>query len=53
MVVNECNVATSIDASEGLSSYADVECLESDIIRDQIKDITVMSKVMTEYVFDP
>ena len=55
MVVNECNVATQIDESEGLSTYVtdNVECLDSDTILDQIKDITVMSKVMTQYVFDP
>ena len=55
MVVNECNVATRIDTSESLGTYVndDVECLDSDTILDQIKDITVMSKVMTQYVFDP
>ena len=55
MVVNECNVATQVDESEGLSTYVTdgAECLDSDTILDQIKDITVMSKVMTQYVFDP
>ena len=55
MVVNECNTALQIDQENNLSSYVDtsIGCLDFEQAQSYVNTVTVMSKVMTHYIFDP
>ena len=52
MVVNRCDVAASIDAENGLSTYANTTCVDSTRIDDAITDIRGLYKTV-QHVFAP
>ena len=51
-VVNECNKALEIDKQYGLTSYTDLECLDTSVTEDVIIGTAVYVKTMSQVFND-